>query len=276
MSLLQATTQIQESTLSVVPKLCAAVLALVDRRPVDRRPAHPLHHAALPRPARGGVMNALRAAPRRIDALRPHVVAVALCAARLLPVAFLCPLFGGSSGADHGEAGRGARAGAVAARRRRRRAAGGHRPTRSCSPMARAQGARPRHHARAWSPRSPSTPRASGAASSTCSAAPRPRRRCPSRAPARRPRGDGLYQLLLALVVRGRRCSRCVDRAAVAELRGGEAGSLRRRPSRRRCTWPRWWARPSRRGWRWALRSPGASLAVDCAAGPGLAGGAAG
>lgn len=29
MSLLQATTQIQESTLSVVPKLCAAVLALV-------------------------------------------------------------------------------------------------------------------------------------------------------------------------------------------------------------------------------------------------------
>ncbi len=29
MSLLQATTQIQESTLSVVPKLCAAVLGLV-------------------------------------------------------------------------------------------------------------------------------------------------------------------------------------------------------------------------------------------------------
>ncbi|MCI0572157.1 MAG: flagellar type III secretion system protein FliQ [Myxococcaceae bacterium] len=29
MGLLQATTQIQESTLSVVPKLCAAVLALV-------------------------------------------------------------------------------------------------------------------------------------------------------------------------------------------------------------------------------------------------------
>ncbi len=29
MSLLQATTQIQESTLTVVPKLCAAVLALV-------------------------------------------------------------------------------------------------------------------------------------------------------------------------------------------------------------------------------------------------------
>ena len=29
MSLLQATTQIQESTLSVVPKLCAAVLSLV-------------------------------------------------------------------------------------------------------------------------------------------------------------------------------------------------------------------------------------------------------
>lgn len=29
MSLVQATTQIQESTLSVVPKLCAAVLALV-------------------------------------------------------------------------------------------------------------------------------------------------------------------------------------------------------------------------------------------------------
>lgn len=29
MSLLQATTQLQESTLSVVPKLCAAVLALV-------------------------------------------------------------------------------------------------------------------------------------------------------------------------------------------------------------------------------------------------------
>ena len=29
MSLVQATTQIQESTLSVVPKLCAAVLALI-------------------------------------------------------------------------------------------------------------------------------------------------------------------------------------------------------------------------------------------------------
>ncbi len=29
MSLLQATTQVQESTLSVVPKLCAAVLSLV-------------------------------------------------------------------------------------------------------------------------------------------------------------------------------------------------------------------------------------------------------
>jgi len=29
MSLIQATTQLQESTLSVVPKLCAAVLALV-------------------------------------------------------------------------------------------------------------------------------------------------------------------------------------------------------------------------------------------------------
>lgn len=29
MSLLQATTQVQESTLSVVPRLCAAVLALV-------------------------------------------------------------------------------------------------------------------------------------------------------------------------------------------------------------------------------------------------------
>ena len=29
MSLIQATTQVQESTLSVVPKLCAAVLALV-------------------------------------------------------------------------------------------------------------------------------------------------------------------------------------------------------------------------------------------------------
>ena len=33
MSLLQATTQIQEATLSVVPKLCAAVLALVIAAP---------------------------------------------------------------------------------------------------------------------------------------------------------------------------------------------------------------------------------------------------
>jgi flagellar biosynthetic protein FliQ len=33
MSLVQATTQIQESTLSVVPKLCAAVLALVIAAP---------------------------------------------------------------------------------------------------------------------------------------------------------------------------------------------------------------------------------------------------
>ena len=33
MSLMQATTQIQESTLTVVPKLCAAVLALVIAAP---------------------------------------------------------------------------------------------------------------------------------------------------------------------------------------------------------------------------------------------------
>ncbi|MBX5484819.1 MAG: flagellar type III secretion system protein FliQ [Myxococcaceae bacterium] len=33
MSLFQATTQIQESTLSIVPKLCAAVLALVIAAP---------------------------------------------------------------------------------------------------------------------------------------------------------------------------------------------------------------------------------------------------
>ena len=36
-----------------------------------------------------------------IDALTPHVVAVALVSARLLPVAFLCPLLGGSHAPTH-------------------------------------------------------------------------------------------------------------------------------------------------------------------------------
>lgn len=36
-----------------------------------------------------------------IDALQPHVVAVALISARLVPVAFLCPLFGGSHAPTH-------------------------------------------------------------------------------------------------------------------------------------------------------------------------------
>lgn len=36
-----------------------------------------------------------------IDSLQPHVVAVALVAARLLPVAFLCPLFGGTHAPTH-------------------------------------------------------------------------------------------------------------------------------------------------------------------------------
>jgi type III secretion protein T len=34
---------------------------------------------------------------RELNALTPHLVTVALCAARLLPIAFLCPLLGGSS-----------------------------------------------------------------------------------------------------------------------------------------------------------------------------------
>lgn len=34
---------------------------------------------------------------REAAAFAPHLVGVALCAARLLPIAFLCPLFGGSS-----------------------------------------------------------------------------------------------------------------------------------------------------------------------------------
>lgn len=36
-----------------------------------------------------------------VDALTPHVVAVALVSARLLPVAFLCPLLGGSNAPTH-------------------------------------------------------------------------------------------------------------------------------------------------------------------------------
>lgn len=36
-----------------------------------------------------------------VDALAPHVVAVALISARLVPVAFLCPLFGGSHAPTH-------------------------------------------------------------------------------------------------------------------------------------------------------------------------------
>lgn len=36
-----------------------------------------------------------------IDALQPHVLAVALIGARLIPVAFLCPLFGGTHAPTH-------------------------------------------------------------------------------------------------------------------------------------------------------------------------------
>lgn len=36
-----------------------------------------------------------------VDLLQPHVVAVALVASRLLPVAFLCPLFGGTHAPTH-------------------------------------------------------------------------------------------------------------------------------------------------------------------------------
>lgn len=36
-----------------------------------------------------------------VDALQPHVVAVAIVCARLLPVAFLCPLLGGSQAPTH-------------------------------------------------------------------------------------------------------------------------------------------------------------------------------
>lgn len=41
-------------------------------------------------------MSALDEAVRGLDALSPHVLAVALISARLLPAAFLCPLLGGS------------------------------------------------------------------------------------------------------------------------------------------------------------------------------------
>jgi flagellar biosynthesis protein FliR len=43
-------------------------------------------------------MNALQLA---IDALQPHLVAMALISSRLLPVAFLCPLFGGTHAPTH-------------------------------------------------------------------------------------------------------------------------------------------------------------------------------
>ena len=39
----------------------------------------------------------LQALGAEIALLAPHLVAVALCAARLLPVTFLCPLLGGHS-----------------------------------------------------------------------------------------------------------------------------------------------------------------------------------
>lgn len=36
-----------------------------------------------------------------VDALRPHLIAVALISSRLVPVAFLCPLFGGTHAPTH-------------------------------------------------------------------------------------------------------------------------------------------------------------------------------
>ncbi|MFZ5441481.1 MAG: flagellar biosynthetic protein FliR, partial [Myxococcota bacterium] len=45
-------------------------------------------------------MNAAALA-QSIDLLQPHVLAVALVSARLVPVAFLCPLFGGTHAPTH-------------------------------------------------------------------------------------------------------------------------------------------------------------------------------
>ena len=60
------------------------------RRPVDRRAADALHHAAAARAARRW-----RSEPAELalqtHAMSPHVAAVALCSARLLPAVFLCP-----------------------------------------------------------------------------------------------------------------------------------------------------------------------------------------
>lgn len=46
-------------------------------------------------------MSAWSALVPAVDALQPHVVAVALIGARLVPVAFLCPLLGGSHAPTH-------------------------------------------------------------------------------------------------------------------------------------------------------------------------------
>ena len=45
-------------------------------------------------------MNA-EALTQAVDLLQPHVLAVALVSARLVPVAFLCPLFGGTHAPTH-------------------------------------------------------------------------------------------------------------------------------------------------------------------------------
>jgi flagellar biosynthesis protein FliR len=63
---------------------------------LDRRSADALH-ASAPDGHRRGVLVSLRLLEGELIRLGPSVLAVALCATRLLPVAFLCPLLGGQA-----------------------------------------------------------------------------------------------------------------------------------------------------------------------------------
>ena len=78
MSLFQATTQIQESTLSVVPKLCAAVLALVIAGPWIGGQLTRFTTQLLRCSRRWRHERSTRS--RELELLAPHMVAVALCA----------------------------------------------------------------------------------------------------------------------------------------------------------------------------------------------------
>ena len=92
MGLLQAVTQVQEPTLSVVPRLCAALLALAVAFPWIGGQLLRFTAASL---VFRGVGPVTRLLADVAAAVRPELLAWAVASMRVLPVTLLCPVLGG-------------------------------------------------------------------------------------------------------------------------------------------------------------------------------------